>query len=56
MINMFGFIVQVLLLTVTIAFLGARGIVKQQRKTEELLSKIYLDKQGTNRDKQGTVH
>ena len=37
---MFGFIVQVLLLAVTIAFLGAWGIVKQQRKTEELLNKI----------------
>ena len=37
-----AFIIQVLLLAMTIAFLGAWGIVKQQRKTEELLSKIYV--------------
>ncbi|QXM05233.1 hypothetical protein [Crassaminicella indica] len=38
---MLGFILKVLLLGVTIAFLLAWGYVKQQRKTEELLNTLY---------------
>lgn len=42
---MLGFIWKVLLLAVTIAFLGAWGIIKQQRKTQELLDKLYKNAQ-----------
>ncbi|QEK11869.1 hypothetical protein FQB35_05520 [Crassaminicella thermophila] len=38
---MFNFIFKVLLFAITIAFLGAWGIIKQQRKTQELLNKLY---------------
>lgn len=38
---MLGFISKILLLAITIAFIGSWGIVKQQRKTQELLDKLY---------------
>jgi len=38
---MLMFIWKVLFLAVTIAFLGAWGMIKQQRKTQELLDKLY---------------
>lgn len=34
-------IIKILLVAVTIAFLGGWGIVKQQRKNHELLEKLY---------------
>jgi hypothetical protein len=38
---MFNFIFKVLFLAVTIAFLGVWGILKEQRKSQDLLDKIY---------------
>ena len=38
---MLDFIIKVLFLAITIAFLGAWGIVKEQRKSKELIDKIY---------------
>ncbi|MDK2919060.1 MAG: hypothetical protein PWQ37_1793 [Candidatus Petromonas sp.] len=38
---MFDFILKVLLVAITVAFLGAWGIRKQQGKTKELIDKLY---------------
>ncbi|WDV46002.1 hypothetical protein PV797_21400 [Clostridiaceae bacterium M8S5] len=38
---MFSFIYKVLIIAVTIAFLGSWGIIKQQRKEQELIDKLY---------------
>ncbi len=41
MINLIGFILKIFLFAITITFLLAWGYVKQQRKNEELLNKLY---------------
>ncbi|SHK53683.1 hypothetical protein [Paramaledivibacter caminithermalis] len=38
---MFDFIFKTLLFALTIAFLGSWGMIKQQRKKQELVSKLY---------------
>lgn len=43
---MLSFLLKVLFLAVTIAFLGAWGMVKQQRRSEELLGKLYRKAEG----------
>lgn len=41
-----SFIFKVLLLAIAIAFIGSWGIVKQQRRTQELLDKLYRKAEG----------
>lgn len=38
---MIPFILKVLLVAVTVAFLGCWGIIKQQRKSQELIDKLF---------------
>lgn len=38
---MISFILKVLLVAVTVAFLGCWGIIKQQRKPQELVDKLF---------------
>lgn len=38
---MISFILKVLLVAITVAFLGCWGIIKQQRKPQELIDKLF---------------